>query len=1024
MQYTRDVDQPLMEAIGREDLAALDQILEQHPWLLGSEYLSGTRREGPILRAVRSGRLDVVRHLVAKGAWVGPNPYALDNPLVLAARFYYWNIFDVLISAGASFDQFSAENFANVFGGWLGRGCAREGFQELLSRGFDLAKCDSTDDRGWIMAAVIEKAVIEESARDWIASFERAGVRPAWMWSSALSQAVRKEYEDLVVEMLERGADPSSLADPGWPILHRIVKQCRPFSLPVVKRLVRSSDIDVVNRDGETALHVAATRGAPDAVRMLISLGVDIHARASDGQSGHRVGWTPLMQAVVNRGEEVARILVEAGADINARDVRGRTALDVLKLEKNVGKKFLASMRALGARESLELKQGGDPSEGIRACLSEWLLSGDSWAEKLSESILTMPLDVQAAWVSLLSHCRESDGSKPGAKWGKILHERLSVIGDEPVLRMLLEILPHMSEKTSGNLQDIGSRCGERGWYDQHVAYAITPQHLPLMRSLIWSAARYPSKEMAAILRSLAASMLAKFPNVGMRDATLGNAALWSLSAMQGDFGVGALVVLHGGTRYKPALVNITRVLERVARERKTTLEELLALYVPDFGLTGVGEFRESLGDGVAVVTMSAVGKAALAWVAADGTIRAALPTAVQQEHAEEVQSLKLLVKDLQAASTAIVARLEQMYLAQSPAMPVKEWEQQFLQHRVVAHLARRLLWRLERDDGAFVDVLWSDEAYEDIAGNRHRLADFSMARLWHPLHAGDAGTILRWRQRLQALGVTQPFRQVHREVYLLTDAERATADHSLRFAGHLVQQSVLHALAVQRGWRQQRGGYWDGGHETSAWRSLPGLDLAVEFETLPAEALGWASGVWSCLGTAAVRVFRGNDPAPLSGLPPMVFSEVMRDVDLFVAVASIGNDDAWRERAQAGDYWESYGFGELGQSAKNRAEVLRQLLPALKIADRLSIDGRFLCVQGQLGNYRIHLGSGNVLMDPGNQYLCIVEKRDRTEGIYLPFEGDARLSLIISKALLLVADQKITDPAILSQISSGEVRQ
>ena len=33
----------------------------------------------------------------------------------------------------------------------------------------------------------------------------------------------------------------------------------------------------------------------------------------------------------------------------------------------------------------------------------------------------------------------------------------------------------------------------------------------------------------------------------------------------------------------------------------------------------------------------------------------------------------------------------------------------------------------------------------------------------------------------------------------------------------------------------------------------------------------------------------------------------------------------------------------------------------------------RFLIVRGELRTYKLHLGSGNILMEPDNQYLCIV---------------------------------------------------
>ncbi len=102
------------------------------------------------------------------------------------------------------------------------------------------------------------------------------------------------------------------------------------------------------------------------------------------------------------------------------------------------------------------------------------------------------------------------------------------------------------------------------------------------------------------------------------------------------------------------------------------------------------------------------------------------------------------------------------------------------------------------------------------------------------------------------------------------------------------------------------------------------------------------------------------------------------------------------------------------------RKAVLTNLIPKLKIAERCSFSERFLIVRGHLRTYKIHLGSGNILMEPNDQYLCIVPKQSVTEvreRVFLPFEGDAQLSVILSKAFLLAEDNKITDPSITKQI-------
>ena len=58
------------------------------------------------------------------------------------------------------------------------------------------------------------------------------------------------------------------------------------------------------------------------------------------------------------------------------------------------------------------------------------------------------------------------------------------------------------------------------------------------------------------------------------------------------------------------------------------------------------------------------------------------------------------------------------------------------------------------------------------------------------------------WRHWLEGHAVTQPFKQAHREVYLLTDAERQTHTYSNRFAAHILHQHQLAALCRARGWR------------------------------------------------------------------------------------------------------------------------------------------------------------------------------------------------------------------------------
>ena len=92
-----------------------------------------------------------------------------------------------------------------------------------------------------------------------------------------------------------------------------------------------------------------------------------------------------------------------------------------------------------------------------------------------------------------------------------------------------------------------------------------------------------------------------------------------------------------------------------------------------------------------------------------------------------------------------------------------------------------------------------------------------------------------------------------------------------------------------------------------------------------------------------------------------------------------------------------------------------------LSIADQCSLDDRHLVVRGKLQAYRIHLGSGNIMMASNNQYLCIVPAPGSENGrVRLPFEGDGLLSVILSKAFMLAEDDKIN--ALLSQALLGRL--
>jgi ankyrin repeat protein len=97
------------------------------------------------------------------------------------------------------------------------------------------------------------------------------------------------------------------------------------------KKLVSQTD----NKTGRTALHMAASNGHVDVIRVLLEAGANINAQA--GTSGA----TPLHDAVLARGLKAVPMLLAAGADSSLRNSTGETAL---ALSETLGYEELSSL--------------------------------------------------------------------------------------------------------------------------------------------------------------------------------------------------------------------------------------------------------------------------------------------------------------------------------------------------------------------------------------------------------------------------------------------------------------------------------------------------------------------------------------------------------------------------------------------------------------------------------------------------------------------------------------------------------
>jgi len=265
-------------------------------------------------------------------------------------------------------------------------------------------------------------------------------------------------------------------------------------------------------------------------------------------------------------------------------------------------------------------------------------------------------------------------------------------------------------------------------------------------------------------------------------------------------------------------------------------------------------------------------------------------------------------------------------------------------------------------------------------------------ARIAHPTDLLGSG---KWQQEQQACltnSIRQPFKQAFRELYILTEAERRQKDKSSRYAGQQVNPAQALATVGKRGWVNvpEEGLRRTFHHQgISAWVTfLNGWFTPTDVDGLTVEHV----------------LFTRRDDGKiveLDQVDPRVFSEVMRDLDLMVSVAHRGGVDP--EASES--------------TTEMRAALIRETVSLLKI-ENVRLSERHALVDGTLGSYNIHLGSGVVHRQPGGS-LCIIPVHSQQRGrIFLPFaDDDSKSAEIISKVLLLSKDNAIQDPTILEQL-------
>ena len=144
---------------------------------------------------------------------------------------------------------------------------------------------------------------------------------------TALTAAARYGHTETALALIAAGADlegaliaaasSGGVGDPRLETWSRCTgDQCTATATALI---AAGADLEAKDRNGMTALHVAARNGHTEVVTALIAAGADLDAKNDDGE-------TALMWAASNGRTEVVTSLIAAGADLDATNGDGESA--------------------------------------------------------------------------------------------------------------------------------------------------------------------------------------------------------------------------------------------------------------------------------------------------------------------------------------------------------------------------------------------------------------------------------------------------------------------------------------------------------------------------------------------------------------------------------------------------------------------------------------------------------------------------------------------------------------------------
>lgn len=351
-----------------------------------------------------------------------------------------------------------------------------------------------------------------------------------------------------------------------------------------------------------------------------------------------------------------------------------------------------------------------------------------------------------------------------------------------------------------------------------------------------------------------------------------------------------ALMMLDGiaqKVKFKGLQENARAKMGEIAAKRGITAEQLSDRLVPDLELEDDGSktldfgprsFRVGFDEHLAPFVIDASGARLRELPKPNSKDDPALSAAA-------VETWKAMKKDVRALAGIQLERLE-LGMGNARRWRGDELRTFFVEHPLMTHLARRLVWGVYAPELTRTFRVAEDRSYASVGDDAFELADDAIVGIVHRYDLPDEDADA-WSRLFADYELVQPFEQLTRAVYRLADDETPHAQLT-RFEGRVVPTRALLKL-LSRGWR--KGAAVDNGSIYELVKPISAeLSAQLAFETgLNAGGMEYVDPTQTLqfvdFASSVPYYGKRQDAVVIGALPPVIVSEVIRDIETLESV-------------------------------------------------------------------------------------------------------------------------------------------